>query len=114
MRHLFAEQDIDRAFTDGRATVSIAGRPFDISRSFFEDLELHSTAERLAELGRPLLVLHGTNDSLVDIAEGERIHAAARQPKWFAAIPGADHLFMLPGAVDRSTAVIRLFLDMVV
>ena len=114
LRKLFSEQDIERAFTAGRATVSIAGRPFEISRSFFEDLEQHSMAERLAELKRPLLVLHGTTDAVVDIAEGERIYSAARQPKWFAAIPGADHLFMLPGSIDRATAVIRTFLDVVV
>ena len=114
VRHLFTERDMDRVFATERAQVSIAGRPFEIARSFFEDLETHSTPDRLASLGRPLLVVHGTGDTVVDISEGERIFDAARQPKWFAAIPGADHLFVRPGAVDHATTAIRTFLDAVI
>jgi len=111
VRGLFTEQDLDDVFASGRATVSIAGRPFDISRSFFEDLQRHCTPERLASLGRPLLIVHGTSDTVVDIGEGERIYAAAVQPKWFAAIPGAGHMFIGPGEIEHATAAIRTFLD---
>jgi pimeloyl-ACP methyl ester carboxylesterase len=114
VRHLFSEADLDRISATGQAKVDIAGRSFEISRSFFEDLERHSMANNLAELGRPLLVVHGTTDVVVNISEGERIFAEARQPKWFTAIPGADHLFMLPESADRATAAIRTFLDVVV
>ena len=113
VRHLFAEADLERVFANDRATVRIAGRSFDISRAFFDDLERHCTPDRVGELGRPLLVAHGTGDTIVGIAEGESIYAAARQPKWFAAIPGADHLFMVPGAIERVTAIVRTFLDVV-
>lgn len=114
VRHLFSEQDVDRVFADGRASVSIAGRRFEISRSFFEDLERHCTPERLAALARPVAVVHGTGDTVVPIEEGERIHAAVRQPKWFAAIPNADHLFVKPGMIERATQAVRAFLDVVV
>lgn len=114
VRHLFVDQDVERVFEEGRATVSIAGRPFEISRSFFEDLERHCTPERLAALARPLAVVHGTSDSVVPIGEGERIYAAARQPKWFAAIPAADHLFIKRGTIERATQAIRAFLDVVI
>ncbi len=111
VRHLFSESEIDRVFAQGRATVRIAGRPFEISQSFFQDLERHCSPERIQALDRPLLVVHGTADRVVPVSEGERIHSAARQPKWFAGIPGADHMFTKPGAVERATAVIRSFLD---
>ncbi len=114
VRHLFTEQEVDKVFASGRATVSIAGRSFDISRSFFEDLEQHCTPERIASLDRPLLIVHGTSDTVVEIAEGERIYAAAVQPKWFAAIPGAGHMFINPGAIEHATAAIRTFLEVVV
>jgi putative redox protein len=93
VRHLFAEQDIDRARSEGRITVSIAGREFQISRAFFDDLEAHCSPERIAALARPLLVVHGSADRVVGIEEGERIFAAARQPRWFASVPEANHLF---------------------
>ena len=114
VRHLFTDADVEKISETGRATVSIAGRPFDVSRSFFEDLKRHCTPERIAALKRPLLVVHGTGDTVVDIAEGEYIYAEAVQPKWFAAIPGADHMFMKPGVVEQATAAIRTFLDVII
>ncbi len=114
VRHLFTETEVARVVEEGRATVSIAGRPFDISRAFFEDLERHCTPERIAALQRPLLVVHGAGDTIVNIAEGEYIHAAAAQPKWFAAIPEADHMFMNPQAAKHATAAIRTFLHIVI
>jgi putative redox protein len=100
--HLFAEQDVAAALTEGRVRVQIAGRPFDISADFFRDLERHDRLEHITRLGHPVLVVHGTSDTIVDIGEGERIFAAARQPRWFAAIPGADHLFTEPRHADRA------------
>jgi len=111
LQHLFADRDVEEVFREGRATVRIAGRPFEISRDFFDDLQRHGTPERIATLGVPLLVVHGTADRTVDITEGERIFEAASQPRWFAAIPDADHMFVRPGAIDRVGGVIRTFLD---
>jgi putative redox protein len=113
VRHLFAEADVEAALRTGRAQVSIAGRPFAISAEFFHDLERHCSPERIAGLGRPLLVVHGTRDSVVGIEEGERIFAAARQPKWFTAVPDGDHLFLRPEHAARAGAAIVAFLDTV-
>lgn len=111
VRHLFAERDVARALAEGSVTVSIAGRPFQISAEFFHDLERHCTPEHLAALGRPLLVVHGTDDRIVGIEEGERIFNAARQPRWFAAIPGANHLFTEQAHAARAADAIVSFLD---
>ena len=63
----------------------------------------------------PLLPLHGHRaGKVVNIAEGERIYGAAEQPKWFAAIPGAGHMFIKPGEIEYATAAIRTFLEVVV
>lgn len=113
VRHLFTEADVEQALASGRARVKIAGRPFDISADFFHDLERHCTPEWIAELDRPLLVVHGTADTVVGIDEGERIFQAAQQPRWFAAIPGADHLFVQPRHAERAAAAIVSFLDTV-
>ncbi len=113
VRHLFAEDDVEQAISSGRITVKIAGRPFQISADFFHDLERHGSPERIAALARPLLVVHGTADRVVEIAEGERIFEAARQPRWFAAIPGADHLFLQQRHAERAAAAIVNFLDTV-
>jgi putative redox protein len=113
VRHLFTEADIDSALQTGRANVRIAGRTFAISAQFFHDLEAHCTPEHVASLDRPLLVVHGTNDRIVEIAEGELIFQAARQPRWFAAVPGADHLFTQPKHAERAAAAVVAFLETV-
>jgi esterase/lipase len=110
LKHLFTQADIDTALRHGRVTVSIAGRPFDISGEFFSDLELHCT-ERIAGLDRPLLVVHGPSDTIVPITEGQKIFDTAQHPKWFAAIPDADHLFSQPVAADQAATAIVTFLD---
>jgi len=77
---------------EGYATVAIAGRSFTIRRSFIDDLELHSVEKRIAEIGSALLVLHSPVDNTVGIEHAARLYAAARHPKSFVSLDGADHL----------------------
>lgn len=72
--------------------VSIGGRPFPISPSFLEDLERHDEADDIAALQRPLLVIHAIEDEVVEVLEGERIFAFARQPKGFHPLLEGDQL----------------------
>lgn len=113
VRQLFTETDIETALRSGRAHVSIAGRTFAISSEFFHDLEEHSNPEHIESLRKPILVVHGTSDQIVGIEEGEKIFRAARQPRWFAAIPGADHLFTRPQHAERAAAAVVAFLQTV-
>ena len=75
VRHLLTSADFD---ADGRAEVSIGGRPFHIGRGFVEDLETHDLAQRNAALKRPLLVFHSPVDTIVGIDHAERIFTAAK------------------------------------
>jgi len=113
VRQLFTDTDVEAALATGRASVGIGGRTFQISAEFFRDLEQHCTPERIADLGRPLLVVHGTTDRIVAIEEGLRIFDAARQPKWFVAIPDADHLFTHEQRAREASAAIVNFLSTV-
>lgn len=98
VRHLF-EGHADEIEREGVADVEIAGRSFPITREFVDDLDEHDQRGRVAELDRPLLVLHAVDDDVVSIEEGERIFAAARQPKAFVPLFASDHLL-----TDRDAA----------
>jgi putative redox protein len=113
IRHVFTDQDVGQALHTGRVEVKIAGRPFSISAEFFQDLERHGTLDHIAALDRPLLVVHGTADRIVSIEESEKIFAAARQPRWFAAIPAANHLFTKQEDAEKAARTIVSFLDAV-
>ena len=72
--------------------VSIGGRPFRIGRDFLESVAGHDQATRLARLKRALLVLHSATDATVGIENARAIFEAAKHPKSFVALDGADHL----------------------
>ncbi|WP_236796139.1 S9 family peptidase [Amycolatopsis sp. GM8] len=76
----------------GEADVVLAGRTFCIRKEFLDDIAAQRQAERIAKLGAALLVLHSPTDELVGIANARRIFDAARHPKSFIALDGADHL----------------------
>jgi len=114
VRRAFSKVDVETALETGKVRVEIAGRPFDISAEFFRDLDRHGTLDHVTEMGRPILVVHPTADRIVEIEEGERIFAAARQPKWFVAIPGANHLFTNKGHSGFAARVVVEFLDAVI
>jgi uncharacterized protein len=67
------------------------------------------SAAQVADLGAPLLVVHGDRDALVPIHLGRALHDAARPPKRFLAVPGADHndVFAAPGVVAAIAAFAR-------
>lgn len=76
---------------DGRK-VTLGGRSFEVSDSFLEDISEQPMQGALRELGRPLLVMHAPTDDEVGIENARLIYEAARHPKSFVALDGADHL----------------------
>ncbi|WP_240647964.1 alpha/beta hydrolase family protein [Pararobbsia silviterrae] len=78
--------------TEGVADVQLAGRPFRIKRQFLVDVAEQRLSERIAALRRPLLVLHSPTDATVGVANATQIFTAAKHPKSFVALDGADHL----------------------
>ncbi len=90
VQRLFADAvpEIDAA---GTATVTLAGRSFTIRRQFLQDLLSHKPGEALRDLKRALLIFHGTTDQTVGIENARLIYEAARHPKNFIALDGADH-----------------------
>jgi uncharacterized OsmC-like protein/pimeloyl-ACP methyl ester carboxylesterase len=76
----------------GKVEVSLAGRPFQISREFLDDIAEHSLMAHVANLHKALLVMHAPTDDTVGIENATRIFVAAKHPKSFVSLAGADHL----------------------
>ncbi|MEA2881732.1 MAG: hypothetical protein QOH32_988 [Bradyrhizobium sp.] len=88
---LFAER-IDDIRKLGKVEVSLAGRPFQIKREFLDDIAEHNLMDHVASLHKALLIMHSPTDDTVGIDNATRIFVAARHPKSFVSLPGADHL----------------------
>ena len=95
----------------GEADVSIAGRPFRVTRGFIEQAMGQPQAERLARLGRALLVMHAPGDEEVPLGEAGKIFQAARHPKSFVALDGADHLLTRQEDAAHAAAIIAAWTE---
>ena len=80
----------------GEATVTLAGRTFRITRRFLQSLDTIRPEAILQGLARPVLIMHAPEDATVPINHGRRLFQAAREPKGFIALEGADHLLSDP------------------
>ena len=76
----------------GEALVQLAGRPFRIRREFLTDAAEQNLGEKVAQLGRALLILHSPVDETVAIGNATALFVNARHPKSFVSLDDADHL----------------------
>src|SRR6202167_6053486 len=83
---------IEKIRTDGEAKVSLAGRPFTITRAFLDDIAEHSLMDHITKLHKALLVMHAPTDDTVGIDNATRIFVTAKHPKSFVSLAGANHL----------------------
>lgn len=91
LRH-FDPAALERVLAEGEADVQLGERPFRMRRAFVDDMVRHDIEAILASLGRPLLVMHAPLDAVVGIDHASRLFQAAKHPKSFISLDGADHL----------------------
>ncbi len=91
VQDLFAE-GLSEIHATGAAEVRIGGRCITIGDEMVHDLESHSIEDRIAKLRAALLVVHSPVDQTVSVDHAARIFSAARHPKSFLGVDGADHL----------------------
>lgn len=77
---------------EGKAVVKLAGRSFTVKKQFLDDLDAVNMQETIRNLNRALLVCHAPLDNTVGIDNARDIYQAARHPKSFLSLDGADHL----------------------
>ncbi len=95
MLHLLSESrpEIEE---HGEAEVCLADRPFRIRKEFLEDIQGQPQTSRIRELSAALMVMHSPADQSVGIDNASLIFRAARHPKSFISLDGADHLLSRP------------------
>ena len=83
---------IDDIRKQGKVEVSLAGRPFPISSGFLDDIAEQGLMAHITNLHKALLIMHAPTDAIVGIDNASRIFVAAKHPKSFVSLAGADHL----------------------
>lgn len=93
VQHLL-KSGLEEINASGKAVVNLSGRDFTIKKQFLDDLESKSLPKTAQNLRKALLVMHSPQDDTVTIKNAEEIYIAARHPKSFVSLDGADHLLM--------------------
>lgn len=104
--HLFPARTLAELERVGEADVQLAGRTFRVRRQLLDDANAQNLTRTLARLGRALLVFHSPTDEIVDVDNARQIFEAARHPKSFVSLDGADHLLTRAEDADYVATVL--------
>jgi len=97
---------LDEIKQSGEAMVSLGGRDFSIRKQFLDDLADNDVLEKVANLKKPLLVLHSPTDETVGIENATKIFVTAKHPKSFISLDSTDHLVSNSRDADFVASVI--------
>ena len=111
--HVLAQfgSHVEEINAKGEAEVVLAGRNFTIRREFIEDATGQVLEDKIARLGRALLVLHSPIDQTVGIENAGEIFGAAKHPKSFVSLDQADHLLSRSEDAAYAASVIAGWAD---
>ncbi len=102
---------LERIVADGEAPFLIGGKALTLRRHFIEDVRAADLREQIRTLRRALLVMHSPTDNTVGIANASEIFRAARHPRSFVSLEGADHLLTGRNQAKRAARIISAWAE---
>jgi alpha-beta hydrolase superfamily lysophospholipase len=102
---------VHRIEAEGEAPFLIGGKGLTLKRHFIDDVRAADLRERIRTLRRALLVMHSPTDNTVGIANASDIFRAARHPRSFVSLEGADHLLTGKNQAARAARIIAAWTD---
>jgi pimeloyl-ACP methyl ester carboxylesterase len=84
----------EEAERTGESSVTVGGRVFRLRKRFFDELTATDMKRVIPSIGKALLILHSPADNVVSVENAGEIFRAARHPKSFVSLDGADHLLL--------------------
>jgi fermentation-respiration switch protein FrsA (DUF1100 family) len=98
---------LEAGFPSARAVLE--SNPVMLLLSLFSSYRF-ATAEWMASVRTPTLVIHGDSDSVIPYRLGQRLHEALPGPKRFVTIPGGDHNDASPRDPERYWSAVKDFI----
>jgi len=100
-----------RIEAEGEAPFLAGGKALTLKRHFIEDVRKADLREQIRALRRALLVMHSPTDNTVGIANASEIFRAARHPRSFVSLEGADHLLTGKNQAARAARIVSAWAD---
>ncbi len=98
--------DLEAVERDGTGEVEIDGRRYNLSREFLERTRQIDLLAEVAKLRLPLMICHSPTDDVVGLENASKLFLAARHPKSFLSLAGADHLLLDAADADFAAGMI--------
>src|SRR5262249_2539287 len=102
---------LDEIGAKGEGEATLAGRQFRISRAFVDDLAGNKLFAAMPTWRRPLRIFPPPPEEVVAIENASRFFAAAKHPKSFVSLAGADHLLSRRSDAAYVANVIRAWAE---
>jgi len=102
---------VHRIESEGEAPFLVGGKALTLRRHFIEDVRNADLREHIKTLRRALLVMHSPTDNTVGIANASDIFRAARHPRSFVSLEGADHLLTGKNQAARAARIVSAWAD---
>lgn len=103
VREVFPGDSIEKAEKEGITETFVYGKKIKLKRDFLLDIEKYNVGHAAATLKIPLLIVHGTNDKVIEPYRARELYSWASEPKKLNMMEGADHLFTDDGHLDEMT-----------
>lgn len=112
-RHVEHNYDtlVERILADGEAPFLAGGKALTLRRHFIEEVRAVDLQEQIRSIRRALLIMHSPTDNAVGIANASEIFRAARHPRSFVSLEGADHLLTEHNQAKRAARIISAWAD---
>jgi pimeloyl-ACP methyl ester carboxylesterase len=98
---------VERILTNGEAPFPVGGKAL----TLIEDVRAADLLHDIRSLRRALLVMHSPTDTTVGIENASEIFRAARHPRSFVSLEGADHLLTGRNQAIRAARIISAWTD---
>ncbi len=102
---------VDRIMEEGEAPFLVGGKALTLRRAFVEDVRSIDLRDQIHSLHRALLVMHSPTDNTVGIVNASEIFRAARHPRSFVSLEGADHFMVERNQAARAARIISAWAD---
>lgn len=102
---------LERIEAEGEAPFPVGGKALTLKKHFIEDVRAADLTDKIRTLRRALLVMHSPTDNTVGIANASDIFQAARHPRSFVSLEGADHLLTGKNQAARAARIVSAWAD---
>lgn len=102
---------IEQILAQGEAPFLVGGKALTLRRHFIEDVRATDLHAQIRGLRRALLIMHSPTDNTVGIENASQIFRAARHPRSFVSLEGAEHLLTGKDQARRAARIISAWAD---